>query len=337
MKRSTRKYLKIAILISLLGCLLVVFINPKQPEIEPAEEAYDTIYGDKMLGIDAGVDEELSGYRNIMVYGIDNKHRSDIMMVFSINEETKNVKLFSIYRDTYLKLNDDARLNFGGIEYKYFKCNHGYFNFGMTNSLKTLNSQLDLNIHEAIAMEWGDIAEFVDMVGGIDVDVTEAMIPHMGKFLDSEDGELKPGQQILMNDKAVAYLRCRKDSDATVRSHRNEAVFVQLFRKAQAMSEEQRLSLFDKIVADVDTNMSRAVMTDTLSEIAGYNLEVSDGWPYDYSIEWHRTGSYYFYVPHTLESNVSALHEEIFGQKGYVPTEHVREISKEIEETDELE
>lgn len=337
MSRKTRVILIIAIIISLIASLAVVLIDNDEPEVSEAQDNRDTVYGERRLGIDAGVDEALADYRNIMIYGIDNKSRSDIMLVFSINKNTNKVKLFTIYRDTYLEMNDESILNFGGIEYKYFKCNHGYFKYGMDNSLKTLNRQLDLNIHEAIAMDWDDIAEFVDLCGGIEVNVTEAMIPYMGKFMDDGTEGLQPGHQVLMNKKAVAYLRCRKDADAAVRSHRNEAVFVQMFEKARDMTRAEQMEIFESLAEDVDTNMSRATMIDILDQLSSYEIEVCDGWPYDYSIEWHKTESYYFYVPHTLESNVSELHKVIFDQEDYVPTDEVRRISKVIEAGDDLE
>lgn len=339
-KKHNSKALMIGIIVVLFafGIILGVgLLNNHDNENTDLDEEQN-LYGDDYLGIDARVDEELKDYRNVLIYGIDNKHRSDIMMVFSINKNTNKVKLFSIYRDTYLKMNDDATLNFGGYEYKYFKCNHGYFKFGMANSMKTLNSQLDLNVHEAIAMDWDTIAKFVNQVGGIDVEVTDTMLPKLNDLIENPDDKLSsPGEYTLKGARAVAYLRTRKDADATVRSHRNEDVFMQLFKKAQKMSTSEKMELFDSIVDDVDTNMSRNTMVDTLAQISEFEIEPCDGWPYEYSIEWHKTGSYYFYVPKTLESNVVELHKIIFDQKDYTPTDKVKAISEEIKSTDELE
>lgn len=338
--KKNSKPMLIAIVAAFLvfGVIIGLGLNKDtEPEITEPDDN-QTIYGDDYLGIDARVDEELKDYRNILVYGIDNKHRSDIMMVFSINKNTNKVKLFSIYRDTYLKMNDDATLNFGGYEYQYFKCNHGYFKYGMQNSMKTLNSQLDLNVHEAIAMDWDTISKFVDMVGGIDVDIPADVLPFVNVSITKPENIIPaPGKYTLMNEQAIAYLRCRYDSNAVVRSHRNEDVFVQIFKKAQKMSTSEKMELFDAIVDDVDTNMSRNTMVDTLAQISELELEPCDGWPYDYSIEWHKTGSYYFYVPKTLESNVIALHKNIFDQVDYIPTDKVKTISEEIRTIDELE
>ena len=89
-----------AILIAVIA-FGVISGGKEEPQAEePAVE--EVIYGDEELGIDPTVDEQLKDYRNIILFGIDAKdfeseigHRSDGMIIVSINEKTDDVKMFS--------------------------------------------------------------------------------------------------------------------------------------------------------------------------------------------------------------------------------------------------
>ena len=112
-----RKNRSIAGVLGLLVVVLLVIIgfvllSDSSEEIDGGPTA--SIWGDEMLGIDSDVDEALQGYRNILIFGLDAKQRSDIIMVASINKETNDVKVFSVYRDTYMQLNDEKTYSFSG-------------------------------------------------------------------------------------------------------------------------------------------------------------------------------------------------------------------------------
>ena len=140
-----------------------------EKQTQPTQQV---IYGDEELGIDATVDEQLQNYRNVVLFGIDAEdlesetgHRSDAIIVLSMNKETDEVKMFSVYRDTYLKIDDEHGLD---------KINHAYAYGGMEQSIKALNQNLDLNIREGMALTWKAVADLVDSLDGIEVDIQES-------------------------------------------------------------------------------------------------------------------------------------------------------------------
>lgn len=301
------------------------------------QEEPASIYGDESLGIDATVDEQLRDYRNIAIFGLDKGDRTDVMMVLSINKQTSAAKVMAVHRDTYMQIANGETYKIDGVEREFYKCNRTYARAGKYEAMAELNRHMDLNIKECIAIDWAGIAELVDGMGGIDVDVTEGMLPVMNKDLDDTNKIASSGEQHLNGTQAIQYLRCRKDpgADATTRDARNQAVLTQLYQKAQVMSMQDLADLYDKLAKKIDTNMSRTTMTELLAQIATTPLDEAPGWPYTYNELWQDDNLAYYFVPETLSSNVTELHKTLFEQENYEPSAKVQELNDRIIELKE--
>ena len=297
--------------------------NPK------ASETYR--YTDEELGIDPRVAEELKGYRNIVLYGLDNNKRSDVILLVSIDKETHQGKLTTIYRDTYMQLNPDKAYTIQGKERDFFKCNHAYWKGGMLTSMKMLNRHLDLNIRECVGFDWAAVASLVDELGGIDVDMTDSLLAYMNQGREQQLTRGDNGLVHLKGDEAVSFLRTRKDpgSDAATRSMRNMHTFLDLFERAKTMKKEDLLDLFKKTVTKVETDMPIPAMLGILKDVRSYELVPISGWPYNYKILWD--DAYYYYVPDSLTDDVSAMHFRMFDQAEYEPTETCKQLSDKID------
>ena len=123
-----------------------------------------------LIGINPQVDSDLRNYRNIALLGIDARDmssdenvRSDAIIIASINKETNEIKMFSIYRDTMLDLGDNSP----GLD----KVTHGYFYGGPTKMLYAINKNLDLNVKEVVVVNWKSVADTVDALGGLDINI----------------------------------------------------------------------------------------------------------------------------------------------------------------------
>lgn len=319
--------------VALIGITFAVGMDKNKEEAQSGQEAEDTIYGDDTLGIDANVDESLREYRNIFIFGLDNKHRSDIIMLASINKKTNKVKLMSVHRDTYMQLREEGKTYYiGKKDREFFKCNHAYKKGGFYAAMKELNMNMDLNCHEGMGLDWDAIEVLVDGVGGLDVDVTPAMLKWVNGV--TNDGAVidSAGQQNLNGAQAVGYLRTRKDATAVQRAERNEAAFVQIFEKASKLSKSEQMELLDEMYSRVDSNMSKTTMTEILEQLSSFELESMGGWPYDWHLYWESDRSFYYFLPETLSSNVVRMHEEMFDQKDYTPSDACQAISNRIEE-----
>ncbi len=288
-----------------------------------------------MIGINAQVDSDLRNYRNIAILGIDSRDmdsdedvRSDAIIVASINKETSEIKMFSVYRDTLLDLGEDVGTD---------KITHAYYYGGPTKVLYALNKNLDLNIKEVVVVNWKSVADTVDALGGLDIEIQESEINEMNKYIQDTYDNIggsnakieSAGMQTLNGNQAVTYARIRKDA-ATGDFRRNERMKIVVkaaFEKAKTMDVKTIKKISNEILPEIKTNMSSADMMGMALKLTSYTMTDSVGFPYNVS-DWN-AGAYYA-VPVTLTGNVSRLHEEFFGQQDYVPTQDVQSISEAI-------
>lgn len=292
------------------------------------------------LGIDSGVAQELDGYRNIAVLGIDARadeddaqSRSDAIIVASINKETNEVKMFSVYRDTLLDVGDE------GLD----KIAHAYFYGGAQQTLRALNRNLDLNIDDVCVINWKTVADIIDSVDGIEIDIQESEIEEMNKYIpntaknvDGSDELIEePGKQTLNGVQAVTYARIRKDA-ATGDYRRNERmklVFSETFKKVKSSGFLTMFKVATNAMPEIKTNMGAGDILGMMVKFKSYDMtDDTTGFPYDVgSWSGQAAAGYAWYGPPVnLTNNVSKLHEQFFDQDGYSPTETVQEISNEI-------
>jgi len=287
------------------------------------------------IGINPVVDEQLSGYRNIALLGIDSRDmdsdegvRSDAIIIASINEETGEIKLFSVYRDTMLDLGDDVGLD---------KITHAYYYGGAEKVLYTLNKNLDLNIKVVMVVNWKAVADVVDALGGIEIDIQESEINEMNKYIHdtqrniggSEEEITEAGKQTLNGVQAVTYARIRKDAltGDYRRNERMKIVVKATFDKAKTTDIATIQKISKDVLPQIKTSMKSKDMMGLILDIGTFKMTDSVGWPYT-TRGW--TGNAWYGPPVTLNSNVIQLHEEFFAQPDYTPTDDVQGISAEI-------
>ena len=288
-----------------------------------------------LIGINPGVDEQLSNYRNIAIIGIDARDmtddsdvRSDAMIIASINKETKEIKLFSVYRDTMMYIGEDAGLD---------KITHAYYYGGPTRVLYALNKNLDLNIKEVVVVNWKAVADTVDALGGLDIEIQESEINEMNKYIKDTQRNIggskalieSAGMQTLNGNQAVTYARIRKDA-ATGDYRRNERMKIVVkatFEKAKEMDAKAIRKISKDIMPQIKTNMTTGDMMGMALKLTSYSMTDSIGFPYDHAD--YNKGVFYG-VPVTLSSNVTKLYEQFFGIEDYTPTQEVQNISSDI-------
>ena len=125
----------------------------------------------------------MKGYTTIGLVGLDNRStklksgNSDTMIIASINNDTKKVKLVSVYRDTYLRIGEDSEGNG-----QYSKANAAYAKGGAEQFLNMLNTNLDLNVTDFVSVDFQAVAEAVELLGGIDVELKEEEVVHLNNY-----------------------------------------------------------------------------------------------------------------------------------------------------------
>ena len=131
------------------------------------------------IATNEGLGGQMSGYRIVALFGVDARdkslgkgNRTDTIIVASINETTKEVKLVSVYRDTYLNIGNDS----------YNKANSAYAKGGPLQAINMLNMNLDLNITDYVTVGWAGVADTIDSLGGVEIDVDESEIKHLNNY-----------------------------------------------------------------------------------------------------------------------------------------------------------
>ncbi len=284
--------------------------------------------------------ETLKGYRNIALFGVDSregqltqKTRTDTIMIASINLETKEVKLVSVYRDTYL--------NQMGSTEDYGKCNASYAFGGAEQSMKMLNANLDMDITDFITIGFSGLTDTIDALGGVYIDVDEEEIKHINNYqiemvskgvADSYQAVDKTGYQLLDGLQATAYCRIRYTAGNDFkRTERQREVLKATLTQAKQASATDLAKICNNVFSEVYTSLDLSEVLELLTEITSYNITEDGGFPTAGQITTGLIGTEgSCVIPLSLESNVQWLHEFLFDDKDYVPSENVKKYSQTI-------
>ena len=195
------------------------------------------------ITINAGIADELKDYRTIALFGLDTREdsfknsRSDCIILISINKRTNDVKLTSVYRDTYVDIDGH------GLD----KITHAYAYGGPELALSTLNKNLDLNITEFVTVNFETVKTVVDTIGGISLKLTSAEAKQIGLS--------GAGTYTLDGDEALAYSRIRYIDSDYKRTERMRNVIDAVFTKIKSKDISQILEYIDIILPHIYTNI----------------------------------------------------------------------------------
>ncbi|MGO5051956.1 LCP family protein [Lachnospiraceae bacterium LCP25S3_G4] len=312
------------IVIAMTAC--IVLVASKLGKIE--QTTLDT----KKLNISEEVEEKLSGYTNVALFGVDSRDaelgqntRSDTIMVASLNNETKEVRISSVYRDTLLQMSDGT----------YNKVNAAHSFGGPEEAVATLNKNLDLDITKYVTVNFNAMISIIDAVGGIEIDVQPEEVNYITGYaceiieatgVDSE-GVFEPGLQTLNGVQATAYARIRYTSgDDFRRAERQREVLEKILQKLQKANLNVLNKVIDSVFPQVSTNFTLPEILSYAKYAKKYTIAETTGFPFDKSTD-TLAGIGSIVVPQTLSSNVIKLHEYFFGADGYVPSSTVSSIS----------
>lgn len=278
--------------------------------------------------------DELKEYRNIAVFGVDSRAndlkkntRSDSIMIVSINKKTKDVKVCSIYRDTYVYIEGHG----------YTKINHAYAYGGPELAINTINANFDLNVTDFVTVNFSAVTNIVDLLGGITLDIQKDELKHVNNYtrdvarINGTDYTYlkKAGKQTVDGTQATAYCRVRYTAGGDfTRAARQRTVMSQIFKKCKKASPVTLVKIANKMLPQIYTSLSNTEMISLASGIFSYDLKKQEGFPFDKTTK--KIGGVSYVLADTLSSNVSQLHEFLFNQNDYEPSKKVKGYSAEI-------
>ncbi len=289
------------------------------------------------------------GYRNIALFGVDSRNkqldkstRTDVIMIASINLDTNEVRLVSVYRDTWLNLSTDA----------YNKANAAYAKGGPAQAISMLNMNLDLDITDFVTVGFDALIEVIDAVGGVEIDVTEAERIHLNNYQISmvgkvvgknengddeyyaEPGTYTPvehaGLQTLNGLQATAYCRIRYVGDDFQRTERQRTVLTLVAKKAMTMNVGTLNKIAESVSGEMATSLDMSEIFSLLSGIASYKIGEQSGFPFTEYRQTGRIKGASVVIPVDLNKNVKELHKFLFDKEDYEPSDTVKQCSKKI-------
>lgn len=334
-KQQQRKLIifgvEILCLLLLLGALYIWSIVSKME--------VDTDFTNSEAGINEDISSEtievLEGYTNIALFGLDNRAQgkyerglSDVIMIASINNKTKEVRLVSVYRDTYLSVG-------GG---KYGKANTAYSRGGAKQAVQMLNANLDLNIKEYVCVDWAAVTEAIDALGGVEIDITKEEVKHINNYIWEVDAMVgtkspalkNPGKQVLTGTQATTYARIRKTAGSDFkRTSRQRIVLEAMLNKAKQADIKTLLGICDVVFDDIATSLTLTEIVTLVKDVQKYEIGTTTGFPFEMrGAQLSDAGD--AVVPIGLEDDVVQLHQYLFGAEEYSPSKTVQAISQAI-------
>ncbi len=288
---------------------------------------------------------QMTGYTTYALFGLDhrskneklNTENSDTIIIASINNDTKAVKLVSVYRDTLLNVKDDT----------YSKANAAYALGGPAQAVNMLNTNLDLNITDYVSIDFDALVTVVDCLGGLDIPLSYAEIVHMNNYCvetaeetgksytpvelpepKPEDQEAIVGTYHLNGVQATSYCRIRYTASLDMgRTERQRRVIQMIVDKAKKAGLSTIFDIMDQVFPMVKTSVSKTEILKLIPAMIGYCIDETTGFPQDYKFATVK-GS--VIVPTTLDSNVLKLHQFLYGNTNYTPTQDVLNKSAQI-------
>lgn len=291
------------------------------------------------LHVNEGVNKKMNNYTNIALFGVDARddslgkgNRSDAIMIASINNSTKEVRIISVYRDTLLEItkNDGSTVT--------TKINAAYAYGGPELAVQTLNKNLDLNISEYVTVNWEGLTRAIDMLGGVTVHVEENELETLNGVLAEQisvngiasDGVYTTGDVTLNGAQATAYSRIRStDQGDITRTERQREVLSAMIAKAKQSDVGTLNKMIDEIFPYIGTSITEDQMYTLVTGLMQYQLGETQGFPFKFDA-YNDSAKGACLAPVDLNENVKTLQLFLFDTADYQPTSNVQRISAEI-------
>lgn len=280
----------------------------------------------------------MKGYMNIALFGVDatkteqlyKGSRSDSTMIASINLETGDIKLVSVYRDTYLNLGTD----------EYNKANKAYSVGGAEQAVKMLNMNLDMDISNFVTVGYKGLSEVIDGLGGVYIDVDSQELKHINNYQIGIAEVLKcdytpvkeAGLQRLDGIQATAYCRIRYTAgDDFKRASRQREVIKAIEEQAKKADFSTLSKVFNEAIDDIYTSLNEDDILELLKNISNYRIVEEGGFPEESMRTTANIGAKgSCVIPMNLEENVVWLHQFLFEDEEYSVTDSVVEYSNKV-------
>jgi len=300
-------------------------------------ETDDILVNDDIVDVQSK--EKQEGFTTIMLYGVDARNNHDLTqdanadtdIILCINNTTKEIKLVSVLRDTFLETSTG----------KHKKLTDIYAAYSVKESLNTINKCFDLSITNYVSVNWKMVAKAVDLLGGIDLELSSSEVKYinkrMGEVIEVTGYSSDPLENVgkgtyhLNGVQAVTHSRNRSVGHHDLsRAARQQQVIKAMLTAARSCSITELNNMLDEIMPGISTNLSAGTILDMALDIMKYTIGDTTIFPFEYKDQSNLTTAYVYCD--TLSQNVSELHAYLYGAVNYQPSNTVEAVSDYITE-----
>lgn len=280
-------------------------------------------------------EQQMSGYWTVALFGVDSRNNSvgkgsmsDVIIICNINQENGEIKLVSVFRDTYLNIDEKNTYN---------KINMAYAKGGPKQAVEALNRNLDLEIDDYATFNWKAVADAINILGGVDVELSKAEFYYINAYITETvkstgigSHQLKSaGPNHLDGVQAVAYARLRKMDTDFARTERQRKIIELCFEKLKKADFAVVNNVMEVVFPQILSSITLNDVIPAAKNLSKYHIAATAGFPEARSDAiLGKKGD--CVIPQTLESNVITLHKFLFDDENYVPSEMVKKISSKI-------
>lgn len=268
---------------------------------------------DAALGITT---ESTFGVKNIAFFGVDSRDdsdtgRSDAMMIMSFDFFHGKVKMISLLRDTKVAIEDHGET----------KLNHAYAYGGPALAVKTINQTFHTDIKEYATVNFNQLSEIVDAVGGVTVDLTETELKELNTMLATGELPGEPvasaGSVVLNGTQAINYSRIRHIDSDNARTDRQQEILSGILISVQNMSLLDYPRFAYDFAAIAETSLSALdVMALTPNILRGFEIErytVPDE-EYETDLWGGKDSDGLWYWHYDIEAAANRIHTILYGE-----------------------
>ena len=280
-------------------------------------------------------EQSMKGYWTVALFGVDSRNSSlgkgnnaDVIIICNINQENGEIKLASVFRDTYLNIDSKSSYN---------KINMAYAQGGPKQAVEALNRNLDLQIDDYATFNWKAVADAINILGGVDVELSKAEFYYINAYItETVKATGVPSRQLksagpnhLDGVQAVAYARLRKMDTDYARTERQRLIMQLCFDKLKKGNFALINNVMEIVFPQILTSITIDDVIPAAKNLAHYTIADTIGFPAARSDgNMGKKGD--CVIPQTLESNVIDLHKFFFEDESYQPSDMVKQISAKI-------
>ena len=280
-------------------------------------------------------EQAMKGYWTVALFGVDSRNSSlgkgnnaDVIIICNINQKNGEIKLASVFRDTYLNIDSKSSYN---------KINMAYAQGGPKQAVEALNRNLDLQIDDYATFNWKAVADAINILGGVDVELSKAEFYYINAYItETVKATGVPSRQLksagpnhLDGVQAVAYARLRKMDTDYARTERQRLIMQLCFDKLKKGNFALINNVMEIVFPQILTSITIDDVIPAAKNLAHYTIADTIGFPAARSDgNMGKKGD--CVIPQTLESNVIDLHKFFFEDDSYQPSDMVKQISARI-------